>query len=104
MTTDTRLQKALLDPSDVFDSPEDVISDGEFSIAQKIEILRRWDYDASEISAAESEGMPVRNGELLQHVLRALGELGVKIDGDRRPPTRQGGLDRRALRAGKPED
>jgi hypothetical protein len=103
MNQDERLHRALLDPPDVFNSPKDVLADKDFTKAQKIEVLRRWEYDASEISVAEDEGMPARNGELLQHIMRALAELGAEIDPERRPPTRQGGLDRKALRPGKPE-
>ena len=104
MTNDERLQRALLDPSDVFDNPQDVLADGGFTNAQKTEILRRWEYDASEISVAEDEGMPARNGELLRQIMCALGKLGAEIDTKRRPPTKQGGLDRQALRPGKLED
>lgn len=101
MTEEKRLKKALLDPPDVFESPEGILADEGFTRDQKIEILRRWEYDASEISVAEDEGMPARNGELLQQIMSALGELGAEINADRRPPTKQGGLDRQALRPGK---
>lgn len=101
MTDNERLHRALLDPPDLFASPQDVLADGSFAKAQKIEILRRWEYDASEISVAEDEGMPAKNGELLQHIMRALDELGAEVDAERRPPTKQGGLDRRAVKPGQ---
>ncbi|MGQ3486973.1 hypothetical protein [Roseovarius pacificus] len=103
MMDSDRLQKALLDPPDVFASPLEVLSDQDLTSLQKIEVLRRWEYDASEISVAEDEGMPVQDGELLQQIMLALEELGVEIDPRRRPPTRQGGYDREALRQGKPK-
>lgn len=103
MTDGSRLKMALLDPPDVFESPVEVLSDRNLTTAEKIEVLRRWEYDASEISVAEDEGMPVRNGELLQQIMLALEELGVEIDPTRRPPTRQGGYDRESLRKSKPE-
>jgi hypothetical protein len=102
MTKDARFQRALLDPVDVFETPEDVRADEGFTREQKIEILRRWEYDASEISVAEDEGMPARNGDVLQQVFRALDDLGAEIDDTRRPPTKQGGLDRQAVTPGKP--
>ena len=104
MTDSERLRRALLDPPDVFDNPQGVLTDGDFNKAQKIEVLRRWEYDASEISVAEDEGMPARNGELLRQIMLALDKLGAEIDPERRPPTRQGGLDREALRSAKPKD
>lgn len=96
-----RLEKALLDPPAVFESPADVLADRTLTKEQKIEILRRWEYDASEVSVAEEEGMPAGNGEVLQQILYALHDLVGEIDTDRTPPTKQGGLDRQALKSGK---
>ena len=101
MTDDVRLKKALLDPPAVFESPADILADTILTKEQKIEILRRWEYDASEVSVAEDEGMSAKNGDLLQQILRALQGLVGKIDTDRTPPTKQGGLDRQALKPRK---
>ncbi len=43
------LDKALLDPASVFKTPEGVLNSHELSREQKIEILRRWEYDAREL-------------------------------------------------------
>ncbi|MGM0743344.1 MAG: hypothetical protein ACQEVT_17420 [Pseudomonadota bacterium] len=103
MTDSERVLKAFLDPPDVFDSPLEVLADEELTKGQKIEILRRWVYDASEISVAEGEGMSIGNGDLLRQIMLALKELDVEIDPTRRPPTRQGGYDRESLRQRKSE-
>lgn len=95
---ENRLRTALLDPPSVFQSPADVLADQTRPKSQKIEILRRWEYDACEISVAEEEGMPAQNGEMLQQILQALHELGVNVDTDKTPPTKQGGLGRAALK------
>ena len=57
MTHETKLARALLDPQDIFRTPDDVLSDRDLTVTQKIEVLRRWEYDASEVSVAEEEGM-----------------------------------------------
>ena len=43
----------MLDPTMVFKDPTDVIADENLSRDQKIEILRRWEYDARELEVAE---------------------------------------------------
>ena len=45
----------MLDPTAVFRGPEDVLQRAELTRAQKIEILRRWEYDALELQFAEEE-------------------------------------------------
>lgn len=93
-----RLAKAILDPPSVFVTPQDVLTDENLTTSQKIEILRRWEYDAREVSVAEDEGMPARNGETLQQILQALEKLVGDIDPSKTPPTKQGGLCREALK------
>lgn len=92
------LAKAILDPPSIFGMPEDVLTDESLTTSQRIEILRRWEYDACEVSVAEDEGMPARNGEVLQQILQALQKLVGDIDTSETPPTKQGGLSREALR------
>lgn len=103
MTIDPWVQRALLDPPTVFDAPADVVSDPRLTKTQKVEILRRWEYDACEISVAEDEGMTSRDGRILREILLALESLVGKLDTNRSPPTKQGGLDRRAV-AGTSKD
>jgi len=99
-----RLSRALLDPATEYRDPNDVLIDSDLSESEKIEILRRWEYDASEVSVAEEEGMPSGEGSTLNQVLQALHQLVPNIDSERSPPTKQGGLDRRAVQKPPRED
>ena len=83
---------AMLDPTAVFAAPEDVFAADELGRDTKIEILRRWGYDALELEVAEAEGMTDGKIDTLDRVLRALKFLGVEPDLEHRPPTRQGGI------------
>lgn len=93
MTQSIDLNVAMVDPAAAFDTPEDVVNHHDLTHEQKVEILRRWEYDAHEVEVAEEEGM--RNGppsDLLDRIIRALHELGAAIEIDRSPPTKQGGI------------
>ena len=80
----------MLDPTSVFRVPEDVLKASDLTREQKIEILRRWEYDARELEVAADENMIGSNNDLLQNVLGSLSELGYKPDTDNEPPTKQG--------------
>ncbi len=88
----TDIDKALLDPASVFDSPSEVAKAEDLSRKQKIEILRRWEYDARELQVASEENMPGGNSDLLDKVLEALSALGAKTDQESAAPTKQGGV------------
>ena len=85
-------EKALLDPSSVFSGPEEVLKHPELTRDQKIEILRRWEYDASEVAVAEEEGMTGDRPLVLRRVLLALESLGARLDPEHSPPTKQDGV------------
>ena len=84
-------EKALLDPSSVFATPEEVLERPELTKKQKIEILRRWEYDANEVAVAEEEGMIGDQPLLLRRVLLALEQLTGGTVSDSSPPTKEGG-------------
>jgi len=86
----TDINKAMLDPTSVFRAPEDVLKAGDITREQKIEILRRWEYDARELEVADDESMTGGGSDLLERVLESLSALGYVPDPDREPPTRQG--------------
>lgn len=91
--TEERVSQALIDPAAVYSKPMDVVVDEALSTECKIEILRRWEYDAKEMQVAEEEGFPVREqGSLLDDVLTALHKLGAGPDLTHSPPTKQGGV------------
>ncbi len=83
------LKKAMLDPTMVFKDPKDVVANVELTRDQKIEILRRWEYDARQLEVAEEEaGMAVRQPDMFDRVVQALHALDVKRDVEHTPPTK----------------
>ncbi len=83
------VNKAMLDPTLVFKDPKDVVANVELTRDQKIEILRRWEYDARQLEVAEEEaGMAVRRPEMFDRVLQALHALGAERDMEHTPPTK----------------
>ena len=87
------LSKALLDPTAVFRGPEDVLQRAELTRAQKIEILRRWKFDALELEVAEEENMGSgQPSDILDRVLQALRALNAGPDSEHSPPTKHGGV------------
>lgn len=66
------MARAKLDPGAVFAGPEEVRDDPRLSSAQKADILRRWEYDARELSVAEEEGMAGGEASLLDRIEAAL--------------------------------
>jgi hypothetical protein len=92
------IDQALLDPGSVFATPEEVLAHHALSQQQKIEILRRWEYDASEVSVAEEEGMPGDNGDVLRRILLALNQLVGSVDVERVGPSKQHGIPRSAIK------
>jgi hypothetical protein len=85
-------KQALLDPSSVFKTPNDVLACN-LSKQQKIKILKRWGYDERELGVAEEENMIGTRPNLLHEVLEALNSLGASVDLEHSPPTKQGGED-----------
>jgi hypothetical protein len=92
------LERALLDPQSIFESPQDVVHAPSLSTDRKIEILRRWEYNVSEEAVALEEGMPGEESGLLREILVAIGELGGAIDAERTGPTKQHGIQRDAIK------
>lgn len=66
------LDAAKSDPSQYFDSPDDVVRDPQLTTALKIEILRQWETDARLMSVAEEENMPGAQATPLDSILKAI--------------------------------
>jgi hypothetical protein len=90
--TTVDFDQAKLDPGSVFTSPEEVADHAGLSTDQKIEILRRWEYDAAEVAVAVEEGMPDGESDLLRQIVLALDRLSDGIDVEEVGPTKQHGL------------
>jgi hypothetical protein len=87
------VDKALLDPAAVFKTPQQVIEANDLSRQQKIEVLRRWEYDVREIQVLDDESTTAKESHTvtLDAVLNALRSLGAPIDVEHTAPTKQGG-------------
>ncbi|MEJ2377600.1 MAG: hypothetical protein P8Y71_20150 [Pseudolabrys sp.] len=93
------MEQALLDPASVFGAPEAVLLCEALSKQQKIEILRRWEYDASETAVATEEGMPDGEKDLVHRILVALDRLAGEINVEQVGPTKQHGIPRSAVKS-----
>jgi hypothetical protein len=87
------VKKALTNPSTVFKEPQEVVETSDLSREQKIEVLRRWEYDARELQVADEEGMAPAEPQpvILDAILNALRSLGAAADVEHSAPTKQGG-------------
>jgi hypothetical protein len=60
--------RALLSPASVFDQPMDVVAADSLTAQQKLEILKRWEAEATNLEVATAENMsggePSRLGEV----------------------------------------
>lgn len=92
------LDQAMLDPGSLFSSPEVLLQHDSLAREQKIEILRRWEYDASEVCVAVEEGMPGDEGDLPRRIMLALNQLAGEIDAERSGPSKQHGIPRSAIK------
>jgi len=82
-------ERAKLDPASSFESPRAVLTEPGLSREQRIDLLRRWEYDARELLVAEAENMGGGEPAPLQEIHRALDALGAHPqDG---APTQHGG-------------
>ena len=90
------LKRALLVPSAVFESPAAVVTAEGRTYEQRIEILRRWEFDARAMRVGgEAEGAAGGGDHgppLLDRIRAALRELGVGNDDEeqRAPGERNG--------------
>lgn len=96
--SDGLYEKALASPADAFETPEAVLATDDLSREEKIEILRRWEYNVSEEDVALEEGMPGDESGLLRRILIALGSLAGPIDVEHTPPSKQHGLPRSSVK------
>jgi len=84
------IDKAMLDPSSEFSHPEDVLKQKNLSREQQVSILKRWEYDARELSVAEEENMTGGPPNMLKEILDTLHKLGINKSTEQSSPTKQG--------------
>jgi hypothetical protein len=86
---DVDLDRALLDPTAVFTTPEEVRDHPGLDREQKVLILRRWKYDASELQVAEEEGMGGGEDPPLARISRVLESFAEGDELEPAPPVKQ---------------
>ncbi len=88
------IEKAKLEPSHFFKTPDDVLTCKELKRDQKIEILKSWKHDALDMQVADEENMPCTDDryDLLDHILKAMRDLGVTPNTTKGSPTKHGDI------------
>lgn len=82
------LDRALFDPASVFKGPDAVVEYESIALEHKVEILRRWAYDAIEMAVAEEEGMGGGEVVAVDTILAALDRLARGRHSMRTAPTK----------------
>ena len=91
--TQIDLRKALLNPALVFLGPEEVLERDDLTREQKIEVLRRWKFDALQLQVADEENMrSEQSSDLLDRVLQSLHSLNASPNLEDSPSMKQGGV------------
>jgi hypothetical protein len=73
--TQKKLNRSIADPARAFESPEAVLK-APLTEPEKVEILRRWEFDLRDLAVAEEENMGGgEDSALLPRVRRALRAL-----------------------------
>ena len=73
------LKRARLVPSSMFASPEAVVRSADLSRTQKIQILRRWEFDARRTPVDDAIVAVGDDGRMLTQVRGALAALGALL-------------------------
>jgi hypothetical protein len=83
-------EESLINPTDVYSEPNEVLQDASLTRQQKMKILKQWEYDARELEVAEEENMEGNAPSLLREVLMAIVKLDDGGVSEKAPTTKQG--------------
>lgn len=83
MPQQSEIEAAVSHPSNVYATPEDVLTDDRLSPGDKRRVLESWERDARELAVAEEENMGGGEPNMLGRVLTALSQL--PLEDDERP-------------------
>jgi hypothetical protein len=75
MYTAKDYDKALLNPAAVFELPGDVLETESLTAEQKLEVLKRWEVDALNLSVATEENMSGGEPSRIEEVRSAIDVL-----------------------------
>jgi hypothetical protein len=89
------MDEALADVGKVYRHPQAVFDDARLTRAEKIKLLKQWEYDLRELQVAAEENMTGpgmgQNAELLRSVRECLNGLGSDEDLELAGASKQGG-------------
>ncbi|MDQ8201507.1 hypothetical protein [Pelagicoccus sp. SDUM812003] len=71
----TKYEKAVGNPGQVYGRPEDVLSDEELSAEQKREVLKEWEAEAIHLQESAAEGFGGGERSRLDEIEAALSKL-----------------------------
>jgi hypothetical protein len=100
-------EKALLDVSKAFASPEDICHHADLTREQKLKLLQQWEYDLQLLLVAAEENMPRQaetgdttettepgdTAELVRRIHKLVAEMGAQADPEKTGPAKAGGID-----------
>lgn len=75
MFTAKDYDKALLTPSQVFDSPMQIVETRSFTAPQKLKVLKRWEADARDLMVASEENMTGGEPSRFEEVRQAIHDI-----------------------------
>lgn len=90
MMTQREFERAVIEPSSVYETPDDVLADSRLDDAGKRRVLESWERDARELAVAEEENMAGGEPNRLSAVLEALAKLPSTDERPRGPATLHG--------------
>jgi hypothetical protein len=93
-----QVDKTMQDPASTFAQPEDVVAAPSLTNDDKIEILRRWEFQEANEAVALEEGMPGEESGMLRRILLALGKLTGPLALEHTAPPKEQGLDNTAVK------
>jgi hypothetical protein len=89
------MEEALADVGKVYRQPRAICDDPKLTKAEKIKLLKQWEYDLRELQVAADENMTGsgtgRNAELLRDVRDCLNSLGADDDLELAGASKHGG-------------
>jgi len=85
------IEQAMITPSAVFDTPAEIVEAERLTRPQKIEVLKRWEFDARALQRATDENMTGGEHPPLDEINEELSKLdpeGSTPDGFGKAPTK----------------
>jgi predicted transcriptional regulator len=90
MMSKSRIHQAILDPSSVYRSPEELATDEALVRAEKLTLLALWEADARELAVAEEENMGGGEPSRLDDILAWRQRLGAAAEHEAASDNKQG--------------